>query len=371
VVSPEDSAVELAHRLRTLRRRQWPGQGITQQQLADALKGDGTLSVPLISSWESTSKPETPPEWRLETYARFFATPRSVEQPPYRLLELEELTDDERAARDRLLDELKGLRHAAKGTTSASDQDASGLLRFPPGEDVAIVCAPLPPEMRADNPYSDPGNADYDELYNYTDLGALVALYGQIRALNPGNEVDLRLSNKLEPGDYTSHLVLLGGVDWNDATRDLFQQRIGLPVRQVARDDSDDVGWFEADTEDGTVKFEPQLQETAGQREVVEDVAHFYRGPSPYNQERTVLSFNGMYASGTLGAVRALTDGRFCDRNESYVQERLPGYDAQWSLLMRVKIVNRQVVPPDWTDRVTRLHEWSAVGIDGSQGRDT
>lgn len=367
MVSPDDQAVELVRRLRELRKSRWPGARVTQQQLADAL----AASAPLVSSWESLAKPVTPPEVRLEEYARFFATPRSIERHPYRLLDLGELTADERAERDRLLDELKTLRHAVRGPAGASEDEAGGLLSFPPREDVAIVCAPLPPEMRAKNPYSDPGNPDYDELYNYTDLGALVELYGQIRALNPENKVQLRLSNALGPADYTSHLVLLGGVDWNDATRDLFlKRRVELPVRQVARDDPDDVGWFEADTDDGPKRFEPQLRDAAGQREVIEDVAHVYRGPSPYNMERTVLSFNGMYASGTLGAVRALTHFRFRDRNESYVRERLPGY-AQWSLLMRVKIVNRQVMPPDWTDRATRLHEWStAVGFDRGQGRD-
>ncbi len=364
MVSPDDPAVELVRRLRELRKFRWPGARLTQQQLADAL----AASAPLVSSWESQAKPVVPPEVRLEEYARFFATPRSVERTPYRLLELDELTADERAERDRLFDELKALRSAVRGTAPG---EGTGLLNFPPREDVAIVCAPLPPEMRAKNPYSDPDNPDYDELYNYTDLGALVELYGQIRALNPGNAVRLRLSNELVPADYTSHLVLLGGVDWNDATRDLFlQRRVELPVRQVARDDPDDVGWFEADTDDGPVRFEPELRHRGGLREVTEDVAHVYRGPSPYNKERTVLSFNGMYASGTLGAVRALTDFRFRERNESYVRERLPGY-AQWSLLMRVKIVNRQVVPPDWTDRATRLHEWSAaVGFDRGQGRD-
>lgn len=366
MVSPDDQAVELVRRLRELRKSHWPGARVTQQQLADAL----AASAPLVSSWESLAKPVTPPEQRLEEYARFFATTRSVERHPYRLLGLDELTADERVERDRLLGELKALRHAARGPASTSEEEAGGLLSFPPREDVAIVCAPLPKEMRRNNPYSDPDNPDYDELYNYTDLGALVELYGQIRAHNPGNNVRLCLSDMLGPDDYTSHLVLLGGVDWNDTTRDLFESRVDLPVRQSKRDDSDDVGWFEADTEDGSQRFKPQLKDGSGQREVIEDVAHVYRGPSPYNMKRTVLSFNGMHASGTLGAVRALTDFRFRDRNESYVRERLPGY-AQWSLLMRVKIVNRQVVPPDWTDRATRLHEWStAVGFDRGQGRD-
>ena len=71
----------LAQRLRDLR-TQWPGIVVTQRQLADALG----VSVPLISSWESTASPALPSEGWLQAYARFFATHRSVEGEKPRLL---------------------------------------------------------------------------------------------------------------------------------------------------------------------------------------------------------------------------------------------------------------------------------------------
>jgi hypothetical protein len=69
-----------------------------------------------------------------------------------------------------------------------------------------------------------------------------------------------------------------------------------------------------------------------------------------------------MYGRGTYGAVRALTDARFRDRNEDYVRQRFGHADA-FSILMRVRInPNGAVVTPDWTQGDVRLHEWPADG---------
>jgi hypothetical protein len=57
-----------------------------------------------------------------------------------------------------------------------------------------------------------------------------------------------------------------------------------------------------------------------------------------------------------LGAVRALTDAKFRDRNEGQVAGRL----ATWhtvSVVTRVRIFGGQVVTPDWTEADTCLHE--------------
>lgn len=121
-------------------------------------------------------------------------------------------------------------------------------------------------------------------LHTYADPDALIELYGHIRACNPGNRVSFHASEELSPEDYASHLVLLGGVDWNVVTRDVIE-RIG--------------------EHDCTKPFEPTVD--SGGRPL-EDVAHFHRGVSPFNRERTVTICNGMYRRGTLSAVRALTD---------------------------------------------------------------
>jgi hypothetical protein len=360
----EGPAAELARRLRDLRESHWPGLNITQAQLADALAGSGRLSVPSISSWENPDKPALPPILRLRAYATFFATSRSVERRPFRLLELSEMNPSEKAMRDQLLTDLTALRRAAKSGVSASSSAGpvwDSLLRFPSGEGIVLVCAPLPAEMRQKMPEPDPIDPDHVDLYDFTDIDALVELYGRLSALNPDSVIRRVLSDNLTSEHYTDHLIVLGGVDWNAAIRDLVQ-RTSAPIRQIARDIKSDLGGFEVDgagSNNQTRMFEPEQMEIDGQSQLAEDVAQIYYGPNPYYQERTVMSFNGQFARGTLGAVRALTDPQFRDQNEDYLRQRFAG-ERRWSLLTKVVIVEGQPITPAWSLKSTRLYEWPA-----------
>lgn len=358
----DDSGVTLARRLRWLRQQRFPGRPITQPQLAAALSTVQKLSVPSISSWESLRTPTPPPKRRLEAYALLFATERSVTQGQVRLLRLDELTAEERAARDELLAELLELRQRAVAGESfdpaiPAPAGPKGLLwDFPSNQDITIVCALLPENVRATMPFADTSSPDYIAMYSYADLDSLVELHGHIRATCPANQVNIRTAADVTPDDYTSHLVLLGGVDWNELTGNVFQA-LDLPVKQVGRDTEQDSGGFLVDL-DGTQRlYTPTLHEVNGKQELLEDVALFYRGRNPYNRKRTVTIFNGMYGRGTQGTVRALTDARFRDRNEEHLMERLAEHDAV-SIVTRVRILNGQAATPDWTDAGVRLHEW-------------
>lgn len=339
----------LARRLKWLREEQWPDAGLTQAQLAQALGG---LSISLISSWENADKPTRPPPRRLEGYATLFATRRSLDDGTLRVLPLEELTDAERDQRKELLDELLWLREGNEpepATTGVAD-----LWTF---EDVdqriTIVCAQLPEKYRRHLSYADPESADFVSLYTYADPDALIELFGHIRARNPENPVTFRTSDTLEPDDYTSHLVLLGGVDFNSVTKDVID-RVDLPVEQVGRADDAEHGGFRVQ-EDGRSKLiEPQLD---AEGHLLVDVALFYRGVSPFNRKRTVTVCNGMYGRGTLGVVRALTDARFLDRNTAYLRERF-GDAKSFSIISRVLVVDGNGLTPDWTLEENRLHEW-------------
>ncbi|MEV5717823.1 XRE family transcriptional regulator [Amycolatopsis mediterranei] len=341
----------LAHRLRALRETQWPEAGITQAQLAKALGGTKSLSISLISSWENTDKPVTPPTKRLDTYATLFATRRSLDGGTLRVLPVGQLTDEERARREELLDELLGLRDGRENV--APPAPVTDTWTFEQGQNITIVCARLPAKYRRHLSYADPESADFVSLYTYADPDALIELFGHIRSRNPDNNVKFCTSEELEADDYTSHLVLLGGVDWNSVTRDVFE-RLELPVDQVGREDDAEHGGFRVQQDGGARLFEPQLD---GQGHLLEDVAHFYRGKSPFNQKRTVTVCNGMYGRGTFGAVRALTDARFRDRNSEYVQDRFGDVES-FSIISRVPVVGGQGLTPDWTLEENRLHEW-------------
>ncbi|BEL03550.1 helix-turn-helix domain-containing protein [Actinoplanes sichuanensis] len=360
-------SARLARRLRSLRTEHWPDLKVTQHQIAEALGGEnGPLSLSLISSWESLRNPALPPASRLAGYAMFFATRRSVESSPARLLSEHDLSDDERQERDRLHSELFGMRFVdgestepepAGSTLAGLDPGVagSGTWFFPDQRPIVIVSGSLPKRFRERMPFTDTKDPDYVRSYSLADLDALLEVHGHIRAVNPAAEVRICRSEEMEEDDFTSHLVLIGGVDWNAVNRDI-ARRLDLPVRQRDRPHDEDAGCFSAGA--GQI-FEPLLDPSNGM--LLEDVAHFFRGKSPYNSRRTVTLCNGMYGRGTYGAVRALTDAKFRDRNENFIRQRFPDVSA-FSILMRVRInPNGTVVTPDWTQDDERLHEWPSV----------
>ncbi|QUQ66122.1 XRE family transcriptional regulator [Kutzneria sp. CA-103260] len=345
----------LPARLRALREETWPGQPVTQLQLADAFSAERSTSVPLISSWESSTSPKTPPAVRLDAYARFFATPRSIEGDEPRLLHVDQLADTERTRYRELLAELTGLRSAVVGHTGTVPRPSDvsdSLWHFPVKEDILIVCAPLPAKYAGGlGSFTKPSDADYVELYTYADPDALIELFGHLRMTNPQSTVNFTTSNKLVEDDYTKHLVLLGGVDWNTLTQDVLLH-VRPPVRQITRVDTDDPGGFEVVVGAGGQSFRPVFRGDV----LIEDVAHFYRLPNPYNNERTLTVCNGMFGRGTYGAVRALTDARLRARNDEYVRANLDEDDT-FSLVTRVRILRGHTLTPDWTKPEMRLHQ--------------
>jgi transcriptional regulator with XRE-family HTH domain len=359
VSSAESRRPALARRLRALREEEWPEAGITQAQLAQALGGSKPLSISLISSWENADRPVAPPVRRLDAYATLFATRRSVRGETVRVLPLDHLTDDERRRHDDLLQELLGLRDGQERAPEPEPAAVPDIWQFRDEEDVTIVCAPLPLELRQHLTYADPESADFTSLYTYADPDALIELFGHIRSVNPENQVSFHTTAELTPDLYTTHLVLLGGVDWNTVTRDVIE-RVDLPVEQIVRDDEAPVsepGGFRVRVHGEKRLFSPVLDSKG---HLLEDVAHFYRDVSPFNQKRTVTVCNGMYGRGTLGAVRALTDKKFRDRNREYLQERF-GELESFSIISRVQVIAGRGLTPDWTLPDNRLHEWPEV----------
>jgi transcriptional regulator with XRE-family HTH domain len=348
-----DAAAELAAKLKQLR----TSRRINQKDLAGVLG----ISAPLISSWENADA--LPPVDRLESYAEAFASFRSADEHRWRPVRRADLTEDEQAQRRELEDDLLALRAAAVGGPAMTPvQSAVPILSEPwqlgNRDRITIVCARLPTELRKRMPYADPSDPDYVRLYNYADLDSLIELHGHIRATNPQAEVRFKADADLVEDDYTTHLVLLGGVDWNIATRRVLAE-LGLPTRQVSFIDKPGDAEFEV-TEGGvTTRFAPRFDTGSTERRALrEDVAQFVRGVNPFNRKRTVSICNGMFGQGTYGAVRALTDARFRDRNAEYVREHFSDRTL-YSLLFRVDIPQSVALTPDWTVSNTILHKWS------------
>jgi transcriptional regulator with XRE-family HTH domain len=363
----QDPRLLLARRLRALREDHWPGKRITQPQLAQALGG---LSVPLVSSWESQTNPRIPPPARLDAYAALFATARSFDEDPGRLISPRDMSDAERQAMDELKRELAQMRSAAMrvgATATAGNVDPgpiaqiteslnTGPWRYPDGDDITIVCAGWPREKLVQIPYTDIDDPDYIELLTYSELDALFELHGHLRAANPANRVNLRIADRLFRDDYTSHLITLGGIDWNRLTSSALE-KLQLPVRQVADWGTEGGQYFEAEEAETMSQYRPVLGKI-GERPVLhEDVALFARAVNPFNRKRTITICSGMYGRGTYGAVRALTDARFRDRNAEYLRSRFED-SASYCILTRVPVELSATITPDWTIDNYRLFEW-------------
>jgi len=376
----QDPRQLLARRLRALREDRWPGRRVTQPQLAEALGG---VSVPLISSWESQTNPRIPPLSRLDAYAALFATERSFDGAQAHLISVQEMSDEERQKMRGLRRELTELRNAAMragaatGTTNLEPRPLrqpvesldGGPWSYPDGDVITIVCAQWPQPMREKIPYTNVNDPDYIELLTYSELDALFELYGHLRATNPANQVNLRAADKLVADDYSSHPISLGGIDWNNLTTSTLE-KLRLPVRQVADWSPEGEQYFEVDEGGAKTQYRPLLKTvtrtvvredkavTEEKKVLEEDVALFARATSPFNARRSVTICNGMYGRGTYGAVRALTDVRFRERNTEHLQERF-GDSKSYCILTRVPIVNGATLTPDWTTGDYVLFEWA------------
>jgi hypothetical protein len=319
------------------------------------------VSEPLISSWEKST---TPPDFRLKQCATVFVTYHVDGAGRLRRRPDKDLTDDIRARERALQEELIAVANAeraAKPVRSRRRSWAGGdLWRFPESSVVTIVCGFLADEVRENMPYTHQSDPDYVRLYNYSDLDSLVELYGYLRATNPRLTIRYKLAADLTQSDYTTDLAVLGGVDFNDATRRLLE-KIDPPVTQESLYPARPEAYFVVRSESsGEQQFTAKLEDHAvrDKHPLIEDIAQFIRGRNPFNQERTFTICNGIFARGVLGAVRALTDDTFRERNTEFVRQRFPA-DSTFSILFKVEPYEDTVHTPDWTQKGTVLHTWS------------
>lgn len=325
-----DLAANLAARLKQLRTQ----RRMTQSELGRRLK----VSSPWISAWENAHAVPTPE--RLSGYAEVFGD-----------------GDDARQALERELLALSaGTRSPAPGPAAAP----GGLWRFADGNTVTIVCGVLSRELREAMPYTSRDDPDYVRLYRFADPDSLLVAYGHVMAANPHCEVTPKTAPEMTEEDYKTHLIVLGGVDFNEATRKLLR-KLRLPVQQGSFYADRDAAFELVDGARVVQRFAAKLdppEQPHGKPTLVEDVGHLVHGPNPYNRGTTFTMCNGMYGRGVYGAVRALTDKEFNVRNTAYVRDRFPP-TSTFSLLFAVEPYEDTVHTPDWTAPGTVLHAWS------------
>jgi hypothetical protein len=343
----------LARRLRELRRDGFPGVRLTQKQLASALSQDEPVADSTLSAWENTQFPTLPPHSRLSAYALFFASERSLPGEPH-LLSLDELTAEEDRVRREL--ELELFRLRDNEPEPPEQLQERQFWRFDDGAPITVICSDLRQSDELElGPLAQEDNPNFADLYSFGDLDALFALYGHLRATNPRTPVHLRRG---APPDLLNHLVVLGGIAWNEVTRRL-EDLVPLPVRQV--EDTKIPSGEIFVTEDGE-QFEPRWRNgnpgTAGKPGVLlEDVGMLARVPNPYNVRRTLTYCNGVHSRGVLGAVRCLTDPDVRQDNEQFLEDRFSGTD-RFAILMRVPVLGGQTVSPSLHSPGTVVFKW-------------
>ena len=369
-MAPSPEAVRLARRLRELRE----SQRLTQKDLSHALSSDSRVAVATISSWESQTNPKLPPEERLRGYALLFAK-SVVPEGTTRLPREQDLNGSERERFSTLQRELVALRDSVRHQSDSSPIGASYTFDFESGP-ITLVCPEAPTEGRS--PLAAEDNPNYTKLYRYADLDALIEMWGHVRASNPELRTQHQIPSEVSADHLSGHLILLGGIAWNQVTGRLLRVLDQLPIRQTSVADLADGEifrsrdgreyrplWEELKDVDADAPSKAELEAVQAQdawkgetpRELVEDVALLARLRNPFNHSRTITICNGVYSRGVLGSVRTLTDDAVRERNEAFLANRFPG--GIFGLLLRVPVINGEAVTPDLEISENRLYEWS------------
>jgi len=349
-MQPTPPALQLASRLKQLRAQ---SPRLTQRKLADAFSAEESLSPATVSSWESLRSPKLPPEHRIREYARFFATPRSILSKQPKLFSLNDLDQDEKNAYEKLAAELLRLRSAADGDSPGEKPTFNRSWHFRDGGRVTFVCALLPDDMIGE--FGDPENPNYTELQTYADADALIELFGHIRAENPAATVHFKTPRDVEPDELTGHVILLGGVVWNEITG-ILSEMTDLPIRQVNDPSLNSGEIFVADVEGGERPFWPKWADD-NERVLMEDIGLLARVPNPLNESRTLTICNGIHSRGVYGAARALTDAEMRDGNEEFISTNF-GDGRSFAILMSVKVIKNKAMTPDLNGRNVVLYKW-------------
>ena len=349
---PPPAVLQLAQRLRQLRQDR---SRLTQANLAKALGAEEPLAAATVASWESRTAPKIPPPHRLHAYAQFFATSRSFAGDQSRLFRVEELAPDEKNAYEKLYTELLRLRSAASGESREEQPTFKRSWHFPDAGRVTFVCAKLPESQIG--PFGDPTNPNYTELQTYADIDALMELFGHVRMENPTATVHFKTPPEIDRDDFTAHLILLGGVVWNEITGRL-AEIAKLPIKQLDDPHLLDSGEIFVAEEDGKARqFWPQWADD-DRKALTADVGLLARVPSPLNADRTLTICNGIHSRGVYGAARTLTDAGLREGNERYISTNF-GETKSFAILMSVPVINNMTVTPDFNSPGVVLYEWA------------
>ena len=345
------AALQLASRLKQLRQHQ---SGLTQAELAAAFAKEGKLAPVTVSSWESLKSPKLPPGSAC-ALTRGFSRHLDQSRDNRSCFHLMILPRTRKRNARNLRLNCSGSGSAASGESPGEQSDIQPILALPRWRpsDFRLRAASRASVI---GPFGDPENPNYTKLQTYADVDSLIELFGHIRAENPMAEVHFRTPPDVEPDDLTGHLVLLGGVVWNEITGRLFEMA-NLPISQVKDPPLESGEIFVANVDGKARQFWPKWTDES-EKVLAEDVGLLVRVPNPLNANRTLTICSGIHSRGVYGAVRGLTDKELRDGNERYISENF-GDAESFGILMTVKVIKNQTMTPDFNGRDVVLYKWA------------
>ena len=168
-------------------------------------------------------------------------------------------------------------------------------------------------------------------------------------------EVFFKSAPHVVADDLSGHVVIIGGIGWNDITRRILDLT-RLPVTQQADPAvrSGEIFVVEIDGKEG--RYLPKWSETDPAK-MLKDVGLLVRVPNPLNSNRTLTMCNGIHSRGVLGAVRSLTDPRLREYNERYIARNFQN-NQQFGILMGIQVIEGRAMTPDFSIAGTVLYQW-------------
>jgi transcriptional regulator with XRE-family HTH domain len=345
---PSIPARRLAERLRDLRE----GENLTQKQLANVLGGPDPLSIASVSLWEKAGSDRLPPPPRLAAYARLFCTGRSFASDPPRLLDSDDLTEQERERETELYEELIILRERAQSTNVPVEakETRSALWHFSDSIAVSIVCS----DAKESPPYSQPSHLNYSRYARYADLDALLEVFGRVKADNPARMIRILPTERLAQDFALNHLIIIGGAASDAAS--LFAQEIPLPAAEIIPGTDPATHLFRCSVGEQTREFTSSRDDEGN---LVQDVGLIARGPHPIIPGGTVTLLSGITSRGVHGAALCFIDSHVRDTNERYLENAFGNVDS-FCILMNIPVHRNIALPPNLWRENTCLYEWSA-----------
>jgi len=227
---------------------------------------------------------------------------------------------------------------------------ASGIFGAIDEQDpVAIVCAEIPEELRP--PYAVPSHSNYLRYATFADIDALIQLMVWFAA-SKHRTVSSYTSRTIPENALASHLMIVGGPQWNSLARSVYDQ-INLPIAHNDGDPGNSDTLFDRST--GEV-WAPELRENG---EIDSDVGFLAQTPSPFYQGRIIILFGGVLTHGVEASVKLCTAEHVWAHNHRVIESLTVHANDGFCLVFRCRVLSNTNVAPDLMTAGTVLAAYS------------